>query len=292
MRANGDFIEVGRRYYQAHELLPGQDLATTARWSNLVDELDRWGDAGRVATLWWRDDDAVAASARLDRLVSIAGDIPISLAVIPAAADPGLAAWLTQPSRSPKQGALLSFSTVGATRTTPSRARRTNFRPERSRHAVAFDLVAGRARLTALFGARALAVLAPPWNRFDPCFLPLLAACGFGAISCMKPRRAALAARPASPQINVHVDLVAWAGDRGFIGEGAALDGLIGHLRGRRLGEVDAEEPTGILTHHLVHDEATDAFLRRLVAITGAHPATCWLDAAEVFAGALSAHGR
>jgi hypothetical protein len=62
------------------------------------------------------------------------------------------------------------------------------------------------------------------------------------------------------------------------------MGGLIGHLRARRLAEVDAEEPTGILTHHLVQDEATDAFLRRLAAYTGAHRAACWLDATEVFA--------
>jgi len=267
-------------------LMSGQDLATTARWSNLVDELDRWGNAGQLATLWWRDDDAVAASARLDRLVSIAGDIPISLAVIPAAADPGLAAWLTQPSRSPQAGRLAILQHGWCHTNHDVEGKKSEFPPERSRHAVASDLVAGQARLTALFGAHALAVLVPPWNRFDPCFLPLLAACGFRAISCIKPRRAAWPS-PGIAQVNVHVDLVEWAGNRGFIGEEVALDRLAGHLRARRLGEVDAEEPTGILTHHLLQDEATDAFLCRLVATTGAHPATCWLDAAKVFARAL-----
>jgi hypothetical protein len=87
--------------------------------------------------------------------------------------------------------------------------------------------------------------------------------------------------------VNVHIDLVAWAEDRGFIGEEGALGGIVRHLQARRLGEVDAQEPTGILTHHLVQDEATDRFLRRLVAITEEHPGTRWLDAAEVFADAL-----
>jgi hypothetical protein len=58
-------------------------------------------------------------------------------------------------------------------------------------------------------------------------------------------------------------------------------------LQARRLGEGDNDEPTGILTHHLVQDEATDAFLRRLVTITEEHPAARWLDAAEVFSDAL-----
>src|SRR6516165_2549570 len=77
-----------------------QHLVTTAGWSSLVSEFDQWGEAGRVATLWWRDDDAVTASCRLDRLVSVAGDVPISLAVISAAAHPELAAWVADLSRS------------------------------------------------------------------------------------------------------------------------------------------------------------------------------------------------
>ena len=47
---------------------------------------------------------------------------------------------------------------------------------------------------------------------------------------------------------------------------------------------MNAAEPTGILTHHLIEDEATDAFLRKLAAVTAAHRAVRWLDAAEVFA--------
>jgi hypothetical protein len=262
---------------------PRQDLATTARWTDLVDEFDRWREAGRVATLWWRDDDAAAASSRLDRLISIAGDIPISLAVIPAAADPGLAARLTCPSRSP----LLAVLQHGWCHVSHAiNRKKSEFPPERSCQAVASDLAAGRARLTALFGTRALPVLTPPWNRFDPCVLALLAACGLGAISRIKPRRTPWPA-PGITEVNVHIDLVAWAEDRGFIGEEAALGGIVRHLQARRLGEVDAQEPTGILTHHLVQDEATDRFLRRLAAITEEHPGTRWLDAAEVFADAL-----
>jgi hypothetical protein len=265
--------------------LPCEDSATTVGWPNLVDELDQWSDAGRVATLWWRDDDAAMASNRLNRLVSIAGEVPISLAVIPAAADLGLAAWLTCPSRF-RRLAVLQHGWCHVNHAV--NPKKSEFPPERSRTAVASDLATGRARLTALFGTRALPVLAPPWNRFASCFLPLFPACGLGAISRAKPRRTPWPA-PGITEVNVHIDLVAWAEDRGFIGEEAALDGIVRHLQARRLGEVDAQEPTGILTHHLVQDEATDMFLRRLVAITEEHPGTSWLDAAEVFADALCA---
>jgi hypothetical protein len=80
------------------------------------------------------------------------------------------------------------------------------------------------------------------------------------------------------------LDLIAWTGSRGFVGEDAALSGLVQHLRARRLCAVCADEPTGILTHHLVQDEATDAFLDRLITVSVAHPAVLWLDAGEIFA--------
>jgi len=264
--------------------LPGDDLATTAGWSDLVEELDRWKDAGRVATFWWRDDDAAVASSRLDRLVSIAGHIPISLAVIPAMADPGLGAWLGRASRSGQASRLAILQHGWRHASYAVNGKKSEFPAGRPCHAVAADLAAGRARLVGLFGTRALPVLAPPWNRFDSCFVPLLAAWGLQAISRLKPRGTAWPS-PGVAEVNVHVDLVAWAGNRGFIGEGVALGGLVRHLQARRRSEVDADEPTGILTHHLVQDDQTDDFLRRLAEVTSVHRASRWLDAAEVFAG-------
>src|SRR5277367_3959138 len=66
----------------------------TPRWPDLANELDCWGAEGRIATLWWRDDDAAAPCDRLDRQLAIAGEVPMALAVIPAVAEPGLAAQL------------------------------------------------------------------------------------------------------------------------------------------------------------------------------------------------------
>jgi hypothetical protein len=257
--------------------------ASAARWPDLAEELERWGEAGRVATLWWRDDDAAAASAQLDRLLAVAGDVPVALAVIPALADIALSARLTQPA-----GSAVAVLQHGWRHTDHSDGRRkSEFPAERSEDAAAADLVAGRVRLAELFGAAALAVLAPPWNRFDSKFLPLLAACGIGAISAAGPRPLAWP-NPGVFAVNVHVDLVAWNGDRGFVGEAAALALLVGHLRGRRLGRFDGAEPTGIMTHHLVQDSAAEAFLERLLAVTGAHPAARWLAAGEVFAPGIA----
>lgn len=257
--------------------------AMAAEWPGLAEELDRWGGAGRVATLWWRDDDAAFASAELDRLLALARDVPIALAVIPGSADIGLAALVGSPVGSGVAVLQHGWRHVNHA----ADRRKSEFPPERSAAAAAADLVAGRARLAELFGASALAVLAPPWNRFDSRFLPLLAASGIGAISQAGPRRCAWPV-PGVFAANVHVDLVDWAGGRGFVGEAVAIDLLVGHLRARRLGHFDSAEPTGIMTHHRVQDAAAEAFLDRLLAVTRGHPAARWLAAGDVFAPGIA----
>jgi len=252
------------------------------KWADLGAEFDRWQEAGKVATLWWRDDDTVAPSAQLRRLLSIASGVPVSLAVVPAAAEDELAEWLAYCPRCAEahvavlQHGWRHFNHSGV-------GKKSEFPAKRPSAEVAFELAAGWARLSELFGTRAVPVLVPPWNRFADIFLVLFAGSGLSGISRARPRGAS---RPALGiiEVNTHVDLVAWRGDRGFVGEEAALGGLVDHLRARRLGVVCADEPTGILTHHLVQDEATSAFLDRLVAVSVTHAAVRWLDAGKIFA--------
>jgi len=250
------------------------DTVTNAEWSDLVGELDRWGEAGQVATLWWRDDDAVAMTPCLARLLSLAATTPLALAVIPAEAEPGLAAAL----RPLRQVAVLQHGWRHANHAVAGK--KSEFPPERPANAVANDLACGRERLVALFDGSALPVLAPPWNRFAAAFETLLAGAGIAALSAMAPRRgpklpAGIAA------VDAHVDLVAWSGDRGFIGTAAALGGIVGELRRRRLGLADPIAATGILTHHLVMDDATADFLAALQPVITGHRAARWADIRE-----------
>jgi len=270
---------VSWHYDRRMSQLRREDLAPAVRWSDLIDEFDRWSDAGRVATLWWRDDDAAGPSERLDRLLSISGDIPIALASFPpAGADSRLAACLHTPLVAPNSA---SFVLQHGWRTRATRSMQKSESPERSRRAVRTiwlraDAVGDAFRSSLSFGSGA------PWNRF---YCRSCRSCPIAAsLEYRVWARGDRFARHRRRCGHVHVDLVAWTGDRGFIGEGAALRGLIGHLRARRSKGVDAGEPTGILTHHLVQDEATDTFLRKLAAITGGHRAARWLDATEVFA--------
>lgn len=248
--------------------------APNSTWPDLVEELDRWGESGRHATLWWRDDDAVTATPCLTDLLSLAERIPLALAVIPAGADPGLAAALAdRPDIAVLQHGWRHANHGGD-------GKKSEF-PERRRPSdVAAELTAGRARLAVLFGPLARPVLVPPWNRFPAAFEPRLVPAGLVALSQMAPRRETPRSIAA---VDVHVDVVAWGAGRRFIGDSAALGGLVAHLRSRRLGEADAATPTGILTHHLVMDRATAEFLRRLVDLVRTHHAARWVGAAEIF---------
>jgi hypothetical protein len=255
--------------------LPRIAAAPTAVWPDLVAELDEWREVGCVAALWWRDDDAADATAELTNLLRLAGATPLALAVIPAAAGPGLAAAL-------RVGAAVSVLQHGWRHANhAAHGRKSEYPAERPPAAVAAEVTAGRTRLVSLFGERALPVFVPPWNRFAAGLLPVLAANGIAAVSAMASSRSSMPLPEGLVGFDVHVDLVDWRGDRGFIGTSAALGGLLGRLRAQRLGVAPATVPIGILTHHLVMDGATAAFLNRLLALVGTHAAARWADIAE-----------
>ncbi len=247
--------------------------AGTAGWVDLVDEFDRWHATGRVARLWWRDDDAVAATPQLERLLSLTDGVPLALAVIPAGVQSDLPAAL---ERSP-QVAVLQHGWCHANHAV--HGKKCEFPATRPPAAVAQELAAGRARLAALFGARFAPVLVPPWNRIAAEFLPQLPGAGLRGLSIMAPRR--LPAAPAGiAALDVHVDLVAWRDGGGFVGTAAALAGLVQALEAERSNA--AAVPVGILTHHLVMDAPAGDFLARLCDAVATHPAACWVAAGKL----------
>ena len=248
-----------------------------ASWEDLDREIESWQALGRPATLWWRDDDAVADDPRLVRLLELARGLPIAVAVVPATAQPGLAARLAR-------SASASVIQHGWRHTNhaPAKEKKAEFGTHRSLAVMAAELAAGWERLKALFGARALPVLAPPWNRIADALLPRLPALGFAALSTYGPRRSGQPA-PGLAELNAHVDLIDWRGSRGFIGNEAALGAIVAHLARRRRAEVDGEEPTGILSHHLRHDGATEDFLVAFVARLRRHEAVRWVALGDAF---------
>jgi hypothetical protein len=73
--------------------------------------------------------------------------------------------------------------------------------------------------------------------------------------------------------LNAHVDPIQWRRDKGFGGAAWMLDQITAHLADRRLGRVDAAEPTGVLTHHRDLAPAAWACLEELLGRLRAHPA-------------------
>lgn len=248
-------------------------------WDDLDRELDAWRVAGRTATLWWRDDDAHDASPALERLLSVAGDsdAPLALAVIPARAETTLAERLTEES-------LVAVLQHGFNHADHARAgeKKIEFAQHRSLDEMRGELGEGRKRLHTLFGDRALAVLVPPWNRVADAVVDALPAIGFTGLSAFG-RRARAFAAPGVRAVNAHVDIVDWRGGRGFVGESDALAQAVRHLRERRAGTADGDEPTGLMTHHLDHDAECWDFIEAFVARTSAHAAARWLSAEAIF---------
>lgn len=254
-------------------------------WSDLDRELDIWADAGREATFWWRDDDAVEPTPALARLRELSRDhrVPLALAVIPLPAVSALAPFLLDhPTARPVQHgyAHRNHAAAGAKSTELGAARPIAFSED--------DLGRGCRRMRELFGEAFLPVLVPPWNRIDPGLVQRLPRLGFRGLSTFGPRAEAEPA-PGLTQVNTHLDIIDWRGSRGFVGEEKALRHLISHLRARREHSVDPAEPTGLLTHHLAHDASAWGFITALLPQISRHPAGRWLAPSEVFSTAARA---
>jgi hypothetical protein len=243
-------------------------------WRALEEELARWRDAGRTADFWWRDDDATKANPALARLLRLskASGVPVALAVVPLDAAPELFAGL--------DARVLLHGTDHCNRAAPGE-KKTEFAAAEPADAALERLRSAYQHLARLAGPALLPVLAPPWNRFKRELIAQLPRCelrglsGYGA-------RAAAEPVPGVTEVNTHVDLIDWRGTRGFVGEEPALRAALRHLAARRTGRADAAEPTGVLTHHALHDEATWSFLERVCERTRRAGAR-WHEAGALF---------
>ena len=235
-------------------------------WQALDEELARGRDTGRSPTLWWRDDDAAQPTGEVKRLLALsrAGDVPVALAVVPIAAVPELFADLP--------ACVLMHGTDHRNRAAAGE-KKSEFSATEPEEEALRRLREARERLAVFAGAALLPVLAPPWNRMRRSLVARLPEVGLHGLSGFGPRGET---SPGVVEINTHVDIIDWRGSRGFVGEEAALGALISHIAANR------GEPTGVLTHHAVHDEAAWAFLERLNERTRRHGAR-WADARSLF---------
>jgi len=255
-----------------------------SRWDDLDRELDAWRAARRHATLWWRDDDACSDTPALQRLLRIAGEnaVPVAIAAIPATAD----ATLADAIGASAHATILQHGYAHANHQ-PAGARAAELGDHRSVAECIVELSKGRLALERRFATRFKAVLVPPWNRISTKLVAALPSAGLTGLSCFGPRDTA-ASCTGLCQVNTHVDLIGWKRDRAFIGVDSAIVRLVGHLSARREGSVDAAEATGVLTHHLVFEPDAWDFVDALCARTRRHEAVKWLDAHALFEAATT----
>lgn len=235
-------------------------------WASLDEALA----ARREVRLWWRDDDAVSATPALDRLLALAHrhELPLSLAVIPAAASPSLIEAIAE---EPNVDILVHGYAHANHAPAGAKKQELGHRPAAEMLA---ELGQGLSTLRSCFGARCLPVLVPPWNRIDPALIDGLAALGFRGLSVAGPRPAA------GPHdltaVNIHVDPIAWKQGGGLLDPVLVLSQFI-HV-------LEHDEPLGILTHHLVHDAWIWSFLDRLFGRLKNHANIRFLPARALFA--------
>lgn len=245
----------------------------TPDWSTLDRELAHWQKGNLTLPLWWRDDDAMSQSAELERLADLSAelDLPVHLAVIPQGATADLARFAADnPQLIPVVHGWAHQNHA------PAGEKKAEFGAHRPLEELLEDAEHGLTALKKLFGSSLRPMFVPPWNRISPEMLTWLAGAGFTAVSTFAPRKAA---KPASGllRVNTHLDPIDWKGGRSLLPPEQLIAQVARQLRDRRLGEADNAEPYGLLTHHLVHDEAIWSFISALAKRLLDGPGEAWI---------------
>jgi hypothetical protein len=242
-------------------------------WRPLQDELARWRDAGRTADLWLRDDDAVEPSRALDRLIDLARDfdVPVALAIIPSRTGPALARRLDGERH--LHPLIHGWSHANHA---PASEKKQELGHHRPPDAVLGDLTMGFAKLSGLYGRRLVPMLVPPWNRVDASLLDDLPALGFTGLSAFGHK---LASRPGLIVANAHIDII-----DSRAGNACRDHGVLVASLAKELAEARAQggRPVGILSHHLVSDEEAFRFLRDLFTAAAQSGTVRWRSPQEI----------
>jgi hypothetical protein len=236
--------------------------------------LDALGAAGRTISLWWRDDDAALPDPALDTLIALSDrlKLPLVLAVIPQPAEPSLAERLARPD-----AARLTVVQHGWRHANHEAvgARAAELGASRPLEIVLTELAEGHAKLTALFGARFLPVLTPPWNRVDTEVARRREEVGLPGLSTFA------TLDRAGHRLDAHLDPIVWKTTRSYMGDERMLM-LFDEQVAARTGKA-ADVPIGMLSHHLSHDETVWGFLETFLAAAADHPAVRWPSPPALF---------
>ncbi|MFN4011530.1 MAG: polysaccharide deacetylase family protein [Pannonibacter sp.] len=247
--------------------------------AHLTAHLDWFAERGTKVRFWWRDDDAIAPTPALERLLAAANahDVDVGLAVIPKTATQALADRL----RDEPHAVVLQHGWQHLNHQRKDLGEKAaEFGDRRAPEEALAELVAGRERLEALFPAAFVPAFVPPWNRIAPPLARQLADAGLKGLSTFTWETLIPA------QVQTHLDIIKWKKDRRFIGWASASERLELQFQRRRN---TGGEPLGILTHHLDHDAGCEAFVEEFLAIAAHHPGAAWPRIADLFAEVAAA---
>lgn len=236
-----------------------------------IDMLDRYADEGKSAELWLRDDDAIEPTEQLSRLLELSTrwHAPLTIAAIPAHATLALATLV-------QELPLISVAVHGWDHVNhaPASEKKQELGLHRGEAVVLARLSDGLKRIKGLFGDSAAPLLVPPWNRITPELVGHLDGLGYKALSVFGPERGEAPVR----LVNTHVDIIDWKGTRG----GRPMDILYREAAARLDANRGQSTSIGILTHHLVHDDAAWEFLDDFFELTSRHSAASWVSVTEL----------
>ncbi len=244
-----------------------------AAWQDLENEVNTWAAEGRTVTFWWRDDDAVDVTPKLEQLIALSDRfaVPLVVAVIPEGALPTLAECINRADKlSVVQHGYAHKNHAGADH------KSSEYPGSRDLQDMIDEINGGWARLIGF--KNKFKVFVPPWNRIGPRLVDCLRDNGYGAVSTFGPNTSNSAL-----SINSHIDIIDWRGQRGFVGTDKVLEKVLDHLRGKRLGQYDVNEPTGLLTHHLDHDAGCWTFIETFLGWTRKQQTVEWLSGEQLF---------
>ncbi|MDX2320192.1 MAG: hypothetical protein QNK26_06275 [Moritella sp.] len=245
-----------------------------SNWQMLAEEIQQWSSP---VQFWWRDDDAVANSGALQRLLMLAAQfqIPVHLAVIPESLQASLSVinkvqhsancYVLQHGYDHRSYALEGQRKIelGGSQDIPSLLKK---------------LALGQQLLKSRFGEQYLNILVPPWNRIADEVASQLPAMDYTQLSVLGSKKQA----ESDFNLNVHIDIIDWK-QRCFAGEDAILTKIISHLREQRLAGLDRNiKPCGFMTHHLDHDLNSWLFISQFFQFCQQQENVEWLSGQQL----------
>jgi hypothetical protein len=246
-------------------------MADRDLWQPVAAALEEYSRLGLSPGFWLRDDDASCPAAALDRLIELTMrfGIPVALAIIPARTGEDLAARLApHPHAAPIVHGWAHKNHAGIGE------KKQEFGPHRPLAEMQDELNRGLRTMNNLYPERLVPMFVPPWNRIAPELIGFLEEAGYSALSRFGPPGVPIGDGIAN--INTHIDIMDWRGGK-TCKEHEVLTRLLAEALTQSLA--GGRYPIGILTHHLVHDEAAWNFLENLFSF--AHGQR-WLSAQEL----------